>query len=123
MFQLSLLRDSLLKILYIVNTQIYFCVGCNILSILSYLKESGAPYTSKHILVRVKKCTMHNLQKYVHKSKSSREQWEINILHQQEAESNKLQKLPVLARENLNILHVHTTEHRPVKIFTLLCLS
>ena len=45
---------------------------------------------------------MHKLQKYVHKSKSSREQRGINNLHQQEAESNKLQKLPLPARENLN---------------------
>jgi DNA-binding Xre family transcriptional regulator len=63
---------------------------------------------------------MHNLQKYVHKFQSFSKQLGINILHQKEAESNKLQKLPVLARENLNILHVHTTKHSYVKIITLL---
>ena len=64
---------------------------------------------------------MHNLEKYLHKFQSYREQLGIKIL-QQEAESNKLQKLPVLAKENLNVLNVCTTKHSSVKIFTLLCL-
>jgi len=40
--------------------QIHFCVGCNILSTVSYLKENRAPHTSKHILVGV--TNMHKTQ-------------------------------------------------------------
>jgi hypothetical protein len=52
--------------------QFHFCVCCNILSTVSYLKGNRAPSTSKHMLVRV--TGMCNVQKHVHKSHSSTEQ-------------------------------------------------
>jgi hypothetical protein len=60
------------------------------------------------------------LDKFVHKSHSSTEELGINILHWQEAESNKLQKLPALARENQRVLNVSATKHSSIKIFTVL---